>query len=376
MMAQKHDVIPIIIQDPVEKSIPQSGIVALEDAETGQTVLCDSSSKAFQSKIKSVLGSRKRQRERMFQSVGVKSISLSTNDDAIQPLQSFLNQDETVNLGFLIALNSLLVALPAHYVSTSNVNVGDTFTYHIDFPSDIILNISIPTMNGLEKLSYIVDRRPTSMHTKLFIRYFQVDPIIIPTLSLTAINGLSPTELPPIYMNIQSVLSPTKNQLNDVDPIFNLFYVSWPLVSFVLAILVIVGVSFYTWWFKKMRASQALTKTIEDPYEKEFLKHVNKVENEITDNPAQIKHAYFQVTEVLFTYLTKKINMNVMDATTIEMIRLFKSSKTMDKALAKTIIDIAKELDHYKFSQNPDLKKQLIKSLIKKVKSTVKGMES
>lgn len=89
MMAQKHDVIPIIIQDPVEKSIPQSGIVALEDAETGQTVLCDSSSKAFQSKIKSVLGSRKRQRERMFQSVGVKSISLSTNDDAIQPLQSF-----------------------------------------------------------------------------------------------------------------------------------------------------------------------------------------------------------------------------------------------------------------------------------------------
>ena len=100
MMAQKHDVIPIIIQDPVEKSIPQSGIVALEDAETGQTVLCDSSSKGFQSKIKSVLGSRKRQRERMFQSVGVKSISLSTNDDAIQPLQSFLNQDETVNLGF------------------------------------------------------------------------------------------------------------------------------------------------------------------------------------------------------------------------------------------------------------------------------------
>ena len=89
IMAQKHDVIPIIIQDPVEKSIPKSGIVALEDAETGQTVLCDSSSNGFQSKIKSVLGSRKRQRERMFQSVGVKSISLCTSDDAIQPLQSY-----------------------------------------------------------------------------------------------------------------------------------------------------------------------------------------------------------------------------------------------------------------------------------------------
>ena len=88
-MAQKHDVIPIIIQDPIEIQIPTSGMVTLEDAETGQTIVCDSSSTNFQSKINSVLGSRKLQRERMFQSVGVKSISLQTNDDAILPLQTY-----------------------------------------------------------------------------------------------------------------------------------------------------------------------------------------------------------------------------------------------------------------------------------------------
>ena len=88
-LAQKHDVIPIIIQDPIETAIPPAGIVALQDAETGEEVLCDTRSSEFQSKITSVLNSRKKQRERMFQSVGVQSINILTEDDAIAPLQQY-----------------------------------------------------------------------------------------------------------------------------------------------------------------------------------------------------------------------------------------------------------------------------------------------
>ena len=88
-LAQKHDVIPIIIQDPIEIDMPAAGVVILKDAETGEEVICDTKSVAFQAKIQSVLGSRKIKRERMFKSVGVKALNLSTQDDLIVPLQQY-----------------------------------------------------------------------------------------------------------------------------------------------------------------------------------------------------------------------------------------------------------------------------------------------
>ena len=88
-LAQKHDVIPIIIQDPIETAMPAAGVVVLKDTETGEEVICDTKSNTFQSTIQSVLGSRKLKRDRMFTSVGVKPLNLSTEDDFIVPLQHY-----------------------------------------------------------------------------------------------------------------------------------------------------------------------------------------------------------------------------------------------------------------------------------------------
>ena len=88
-LAQKHDVIPVIIQDPIEQHIPAAGIVALKDAETGEEVICDTKSPAFQSAISSVLNSRKTRRDRMFKSIGVRPLNLSTMDEFIRPLQHY-----------------------------------------------------------------------------------------------------------------------------------------------------------------------------------------------------------------------------------------------------------------------------------------------
>ena len=88
-LAQKHDVIPIIIQDPIEVEIPAAGVVVLKDTESGEEVVCNTKSKSFQSAIKSVLGSHKTRRDRMFQSVGVRSLYLTTEDDFILPLQKY-----------------------------------------------------------------------------------------------------------------------------------------------------------------------------------------------------------------------------------------------------------------------------------------------
>ena len=70
-LAQKHDVIPIIIQDPIETAMPAAGVVVIKYTETGEEVICDTKTNNFQSTIQSVLGSRKLKRDRMFTSVGV-----------------------------------------------------------------------------------------------------------------------------------------------------------------------------------------------------------------------------------------------------------------------------------------------------------------
>ena len=88
-LAQKHDVIPIIIQDPIENNIPAAGLVSLKDTETGEEIICDTKSNAFQSAIKSVLNSRKIIRDRMFQSVGIKPLNLSTTSKLIEELQQY-----------------------------------------------------------------------------------------------------------------------------------------------------------------------------------------------------------------------------------------------------------------------------------------------
>jgi uncharacterized protein (DUF58 family) len=88
-LAQKHDVIPVIIQDPIEQHIPSAGMVVLKDAETGEEVICDTKSAHFQSAISTVLNSRRARRDRMFQSMGVRALNLSTTDEFIRPLQQY-----------------------------------------------------------------------------------------------------------------------------------------------------------------------------------------------------------------------------------------------------------------------------------------------
>jgi uncharacterized protein (DUF58 family) len=91
-LAQKHDVIPIIVQDPIENTMPSVGVVMFKDPETGEEVLCDTQDPNVQSALSSALNSQKGRRDRMFQSVGVQAINLSTEDDVIAPLQQYFSR--------------------------------------------------------------------------------------------------------------------------------------------------------------------------------------------------------------------------------------------------------------------------------------------
>ena len=76
---RKHDVITITLNDPREMELPDCGLIALEDAETGNEVLIDSSSASLRKQYAENNINRLSEREKLFRSIGVDYINISTD---------------------------------------------------------------------------------------------------------------------------------------------------------------------------------------------------------------------------------------------------------------------------------------------------------
>lgn len=76
---RKHDVITITLNDPREMEFPDCGLIALEDAETGNEVLIDSSSASLRKQYAENNINRLSEREKLFRSIGVDYINISTD---------------------------------------------------------------------------------------------------------------------------------------------------------------------------------------------------------------------------------------------------------------------------------------------------------
>ncbi len=75
---KRHDLVAVHISDPREEYMPDMGIAEFYDPETGTVVLADTSDGAFRRDFEERAAVKKSQREKLFQSVGVDSISIST----------------------------------------------------------------------------------------------------------------------------------------------------------------------------------------------------------------------------------------------------------------------------------------------------------
>jgi uncharacterized protein (DUF58 family) len=92
MAVKKHDVVPIIIEDPVELQLPKAGLVALEDQETGDLIFINSSSKNLQKAYKNIKYSEKTKLERLFKKIKVDWVRLTTTEDYLRPLSVFFQK--------------------------------------------------------------------------------------------------------------------------------------------------------------------------------------------------------------------------------------------------------------------------------------------
>jgi uncharacterized protein (DUF58 family) len=91
---QKHDVIAVLVTDPHELDLPDVGLVALRDAETGEARLCDTGSQAFRRHLREAAAERVRSLERRFRASGIDFIHIDAGGSVVDPLVHFFRMRE------------------------------------------------------------------------------------------------------------------------------------------------------------------------------------------------------------------------------------------------------------------------------------------
>jgi len=89
---QHHDLIAITLTDPRESELPDCNLVELLDAETGSKMVVDTSSQRLREDYHSQAVSRIKNRSRLFDTIGIDHIDISTDVPYKKALVSFFAQ--------------------------------------------------------------------------------------------------------------------------------------------------------------------------------------------------------------------------------------------------------------------------------------------
>lgn len=86
---KRHDLMAITITDPREMELPDVGLIELEDAETGEIVLLDTSDPVLRESFISETSQLKAQREKLFRSMNIDYVDIRTDVSYVEPLIKF-----------------------------------------------------------------------------------------------------------------------------------------------------------------------------------------------------------------------------------------------------------------------------------------------
>jgi uncharacterized protein (DUF58 family) len=86
---QKHDLIAIVVTDPAELSLPNVGLIELEDSETGFTLLLDTNNPQTQQSYIERGKQKVEQRQTLLRSNKIDQIEIRTDQSYVSPLRYF-----------------------------------------------------------------------------------------------------------------------------------------------------------------------------------------------------------------------------------------------------------------------------------------------
>jgi uncharacterized protein (DUF58 family) len=91
MLGRKHDVIALVLSDPRELELPNVGVVALEDAETGKVAHVDTSDRRLREEYASRARRRRTERRQALARMNIDSVDLYTDRPFVPVLMALFN---------------------------------------------------------------------------------------------------------------------------------------------------------------------------------------------------------------------------------------------------------------------------------------------
>ena len=94
LVAGRHDLVAVALADPREQELPDVGLVALEDSETGERITLNTSNADVRARFKAVARVREKERQELFRSTGVDEVRVVAGEDYVRDLMGFFRKRE------------------------------------------------------------------------------------------------------------------------------------------------------------------------------------------------------------------------------------------------------------------------------------------
>lgn len=88
----RHELVCVVISDPMERLFSSLGLIDIEDMETGEVITLDSSLPLFKEYWKKITNKNRKSLEKQFTSYGIEWISINTEKDIYRPIIDFFKQ--------------------------------------------------------------------------------------------------------------------------------------------------------------------------------------------------------------------------------------------------------------------------------------------
>jgi len=92
--SRRHDLIAVVLEDPRDLELPAMGLVALEDPETGETLIVDTTDRHLRESYRQQSEAARRERDRLLRQLDIDVITIRTDQPYTGALLRFFHQRE------------------------------------------------------------------------------------------------------------------------------------------------------------------------------------------------------------------------------------------------------------------------------------------
>jgi uncharacterized protein (DUF58 family) len=89
IVSRKHDLVPVMLSDPLEDAFPSLGLVELEDPESGRRLLVDTSDRRVRSRYQNAMRSRRDALRTLFKKLELEHVELHAGEEYVAALARF-----------------------------------------------------------------------------------------------------------------------------------------------------------------------------------------------------------------------------------------------------------------------------------------------